>query len=263
MPEPSTPAGRRSPSVLAPPPPRTPSPRARALVFAYQGRQKVLLLIGVVFLLTGVPVGGLLGWASFVDVALDARGVPCEAEVLSAELRRDVRLHRRNPTELRFRCAVEGETLESSSATTDEGMVARATVGARLRGQALPSLGVARLEGTTYATMGYLGLLFLIHPVVGAVLAFVAVRSNRREIRAFVHGTATHGRVVRREEDRSTRMNRRRPWRVVWAFEVDGRRYEGSLSHMDRAELDRAIPTDAVVVLYDPARPQVSTVYVA
>lgn len=231
-------------------------------MLAYQGRQRILLIVGVIFMVTGLPIALAFGLPSFIDVALDVEGEPCEAEVLAAELQTNVRINHRYPTEIRFRCTAGGVGYESTSSTLDGELVARATPGARVEAEVLPSLAVGRVKGTTYAMMGYFGLLFFLHPIVGAVVAFVAVRSNRRESWAFVHGTAVRGRVVRREEDRHSRMNRRRPWIVGWEFEVDGQRYEGSLSHMDKAELERAIPTDEVVVLYDPERPGANTAYV-
>jgi hypothetical protein len=231
-------------------------------VLAYQGRQRILLIIGVIFVVTGLPIGLAFSSPALIDVALDLTGERCEAEVLAAELQSNVRINHRHPTEIRFRCTAGGVGYESTSSTLDDELVARATPGARVEAEVLPSLSVGRVKGTTYATMGYLGLLFFLHPIVGSVLVFVAVRSNRRESRAFVHGKAVRGRVVRREEDRNTRMNRRRPWIVGWEFEVDGQRYEGSLSNMDKAELERGIPTSEVVVLYDPERPRVNTAYV-
>lgn len=231
-------------------------------MLAYQGRQRILLIIGVIFVATGLPIALVFSSPAFIDVALAVAGEPCEAEVLAAELQTNVRINGRHPTEIGFRCTAGGVAIESTSSTLDDALVARATPGARVEAEVLPSLAVGRVKGTTYAMVGYFGLLFFLHPIVGSVLALVAVRSNRRESRAFVHGTAVRGRVVRREEDPNTRMNRRRPWIVGWEFEVDGQRYEGSLSHMDKAELERAIPTDDVVVLYDPERPGANTAYV-
>jgi hypothetical protein len=172
-----------------------------------------------------------------------------------------IRINHRSPTALRFACTVGGEVVEGRSATLDEAILASATPGAEVEAVVLPSLGVGRVVGTTYATMGYLGLLFFLSPLVGAVLVLVAWRSNRREIQAFVHGKAVRGRVFERREDRRVRYRYRYAWRVGWEFTVEGQRHTGSLSHMDKAVLEAAIPGDDVVVLYDPRRPATNTLY--
>ena len=231
-------------------------------MFAYQGRQRILLIIGVVFLGVGMIVGTVIGSGALVDLALDVAGEPCRAEVMATELRRNVKINGRHPTEIHFVCTAGGASVESSSSTLSQELLAQAEPGAWVHAEVLPSLSVGRVDGTTYSAMGRAGLFVFIFPLVGLALALHAHRSNRREIRAFVQGMAVRGRVVRREEDRSTRENRRHPWRVVWEFEVDGRRYEGSLSHMDKATLEGAIPTDEIVVLCDPRRPRTNTVYI-
>lgn len=247
---------------MVPAPPRTPSARARQLVFAYQGVQRMLRFVGLVFLVAGMIPAVLFGGGSVVDVALDVGGEPCRAQVSGAEVLHNIRINHRSPTELRFVCTVGGATIESASATLDEAILERATPGAVVDAEVLPSLSVGRIVGTTYASMGYLGLLFCLSPLIGGVLVLVAWRSNRREIRAFVHGKAVRGRVFERREDRRARYNRRYPWRVGWEFTVEGQRYTGALSHMDKAVLEGAIARDDLVVLYDPERPAVNTVYV-
>jgi hypothetical protein len=252
--------GTPTPSV--PPPPRTPSARARALVFAYQGAQRILRVAGFVLLLVGPIPAILFGGGVLVDLAIDARGEPCRAEVIETEVLRHVRINRQNPTALSFSCTASGVVVEGRSTTLDAAILERATPGTVVDAEVLPGLGVGRVVGTTYGTMGYLGLVFFLSPVLGVVLSVVAWRSNRREVRAFVHGKAVRGRVFERREDRRTRYKRRYPWRVGWEFTVEGQRYTGALSHMDRAVLEAAIPTDAVVVLYDPKRPATNTVYI-
>jgi hypothetical protein len=248
--------------VFAPAPPRTPSARARELVFAYQGGQRMRLIVGVILLVIGLVQAVGFGRGAIVDLALDVAGEPCRAEVLGVEVLEHVRMSREHPTEIRFTCTQGGVAFESRSATRSQEILARVEPGAVLEAEVLPSLSVGRIAGTTHATLGRFELLFHVSPIVGLVLVLGAWRSNRREIRAFVHGTAVRGRVVSRDR-RGMRVNRRRPWVVRWELEVEGRRYEGSISHMDEATLQAAIPTDDVVVLYDPRRPAVNTVYIA
>lgn len=252
----------RQPAELGPPPPRAPSPRAREIIFAYQGSQRIRLTIGLAFIVVGLIVGLSFGSSAFVDIALDVSAVPCQAEILSSELLRNVRINKKSPTEIRFRCTVNGQTVESSSATLQSAIIAQAVPGARMEAEVSPSLSMGRLKGTTYSTMGYMGLAPFLFPVFGVVFTLLAFLSNRREIRAFVHGRAVRGRVVRRGEDRSARQNKKHPWLVEWQFEVAGQVYQGSLSHMNKALLQSAFPSDDIIVLYDPQNPKVNTALV-
>lgn len=163
---------------VAPLPPRTPSARARTLVFGYQGRQRVWLTMGLLFLVAGGITGVGLGGGALLELAFDVR-------------------------------------------------------------------------------LAFFAVFF-----VGLVITLVVHRWNRREIRAFVHGAATRGRVVRREHAGSLAIDKKRPWRVGWEFEVGGQRYRGEISSLDQEALEAAIPTDDVVVLFDPRRPERNTVYV-
>ena len=51
-----------SPIDHVPAAPRAPSPRARALVFRYQGAQLVLLIVGLIFSFIGLILGSFGGW---------------------------------------------------------------------------------------------------------------------------------------------------------------------------------------------------------
>ena len=59
-----------------PPAPREPSPRARELIFRYQGSQKVLLLVGAIFLAIGVLLSVPMNWGLPSDLALSVGGRP-------------------------------------------------------------------------------------------------------------------------------------------------------------------------------------------
>ena len=109
---------------------------------------------------------------------------------------------------------------------------------------------------------GYGGLFVLLFPVLGLVLAFFAVRSNRREIRAFVHGEPARAKVVFFGPDRSVQINGRNPFRLAWEFRVAERIFSGSLSSMSMLALEDLGKAEEIVVLYDPADPEVNTVWV-
>lgn len=123
--------------------------------------------------------------------------------------------------------------------------------------------GVGRAEGTTHGATDYVSLLPPLGIAIGGlVLVVLSYRRHRAQVRVFVHGAAVRGRVIRRGEDETLRRSWRHPWKVGWELVVDGRRYEGAITHMDRAMLEAAIPTDEVVVLYDPRRPETNIVYI-
>ena len=92
-------------------------------------------------------------------------------------------------------------------------------------------------------------------------MVFFAVRSNRREIRAFRDGVPGRGLVTKRAEDTSTTVNGRHPFEIHWEFQVDGVTYKGKLSHMERFKIESAFPEDEVTVLYDPRDPKINTVW--
>ena len=109
---------------------------------------------------------------------------------------------------------------------------------------------------------GYGALFVLLFPILGLVLAFFAVRSNRREIRAFVHGEPARAKVVFFGADRSVQINGRNPIRLSWEFRVAESIYSGSLSSMSMLALEDLGKAEEIVVLYDPADPAVNTVWV-
>jgi hypothetical protein len=57
-------------------------------------------------------------------------------------------------------------------------------------------------------------------------------------------------------------INGKHPIRLAWEFEVDDEIYDGSLSSMHHLELAEFSDIGEVVVLHDPQRPQINTLYV-
>src|SRR5438128_1675840 len=102
-----------------PPAPREPSPRARELIFRYQGSQKVLLLVGAIFLAIGVLLSVPMNWGLPSDLALSVGGRPMRARVISRELNRSVTINGRHPTEIRFAYTVDGQRFTGRSSTMD------------------------------------------------------------------------------------------------------------------------------------------------
>src|SRR5260370_37010204 len=59
-----------------PPAPREPSPRARELIFRYQGSQRAMLLVGAIFAAVGGGFAVIFCWGPPGDLALAAGGAP-------------------------------------------------------------------------------------------------------------------------------------------------------------------------------------------
>jgi hypothetical protein len=105
-------------------------------------------------------------------------------------------------------------------------------------------------------------LFALLFPLIGVASVVAGVRSNRRAVRAFTHGTPIRARVSFRGPDHSVRINGRNPYKVAWKFQVNGREYSGSLSHMSRSAPDELLEAEELIVLYDPQDPRSNTVWI-
>lgn len=246
-----------------PPPPRTPSAAARRLIFRYQGTQLVFLLVGTIFTAIGCILSTVSCWGLPVDLALAFTGKEAQATVLSTELNRNVRINHQHPTRIRFRYQVDGKSFDGESSTLDADLLRAAESGAGIPIEVLPSQpSFARVKGTTYSSFGYAVCFVLIFPLLGGALLFVAVRSNRREIRAFTQGLCVPGRILSKGPDLSTRINGRHPFKVDWEFSVQGTRYKGSLSFLDDQAAGAFDELEEVPVLYDAAAPDVNTIFV-
>ena len=246
-----------------PPAPREPSPRARELIFRYQGAQKAFLIVGIAFTAAGIAFAIPFNWGVPSDLAIAAGPLARHGQVLSAQVDRSVKINGRNPTLIRFAYTVDGRRYEGESSTLDGTLIGEARREASIPIQ-ISSVNPqwARVAGSTRSMFGYGALFVLLFPILGLVLAFFAVRSNRREIRAFVHGEPARAKVVFFGADRSVQINGRNPIRLNWEFRVAESIYSGSLSSMSMLALEDLGKAEEIVVLYDPADPEVNTVWV-
>lgn len=246
-----------------PPAPRVPSARARELVYAYTGSQGVLRLLGGIFLLVGLLVSGIFCWGLPIDLALAVAGEPGTGTVLRTEIQTNVEVNGAHPILVHYRYRVGSANYEGSSPTLDAALLARARPGSDVK---LEILGFApelsRIEGETYSPFGYFVAFVLLFPLIGGALFVGAVRSNRREIRAFVHGTPKAARVTYMGPDTSTRVNGRHPFKITWEHVEGGRTFTGSISHMEMTAIADLPGAGEILVLVDPADPSSSTVWV-
>lgn len=243
-----------------PPAPRTPSPEARHLVFGYRGGQGVMLLVGIGFLVIGLILSTVFCWGLPVDAAILFSKRETTGTILHAETNLSTKVNGRRPTAVRFEYEGGGQRWQGESDTFE--IKADQTGPVAVEYAALnPSWG--RLAGETYSTFGYLGLLTLLFPALGALITRHAVRSNRREIRAFTHGRPVLARVTFRGLDHSTSVNGRHPFLMRWEFRTDtGANGHGSISSMELQDIKAFGEAEQVVVLYDPADPKANTLYV-
>lgn len=254
---------RTKPSELVPPPPREPSARTLQLVHAYAGAQRVMLILGVAFLLGGSLFAVIFCRGIGADAALLIAGEPHKGVVVSSRLRTDIEINGSNPHEVQFRFEYGGKQHTASSTSTSDAF-AELAPGDSVDIEVLPSSPeLARIEGATSSTFGLWASLILIFPIVGFIFTVKAVLENQREIRAHRVGVPAMATVVFRGLDETTSSNERHPFMVRWEFEVTGKRYAGKLSHMDASLLADLGLNGEIVVLYDPNKPAVNTAYIA
>ncbi|OIP30663.1 MAG: hypothetical protein AUK47_24560 [Deltaproteobacteria bacterium CG2_30_63_29] len=248
-----------------PTPPRKPSARARELIFRYQGKQKITLIIGVAFFGMGLLFSFIFLWELPVDIVLDLGIGTTDARgrVVSNQVRENIEINGQNPYEIACEYQFAGKTFHVSSYVMDPVRAQALQTDTEVELEVVASHPAwARISGTQRSAFGYWVAVFLLFPVAGVVCLFLSIRSNRREIRAYREGQPIMARVTFRGEDLTASSNGRHPFLVKWTFTVSQQRYEGSLSHMDRAMLGELLDANQVPVLYLPENPLVNTVYV-
>lgn len=246
--------------MIPPPAPRRPSPRARRLIFAYQGGQKVLLIIGAAFVLMSLPLTIVITWRLPSDLLFIFGTRTTKASIWPAgPLSPEV--DGRPEFGSRYSYFWNGRTYS--------GPVGRIGIAG---GTWLPPIlpievstlkpSVARPLGGTLSPFGEFGIVALVFPIVGLGLFVSAVRSNRREKRAYVHGQPATARVVRAGPDTTTTINGRHPFKIDWEFSVADGVYTGSLAHMDASELRDLAEAKQITVLYDPEDPSANSAWI-
>jgi hypothetical protein len=245
-----------------PSPPRRPGQRARKLIFGYQAGQKVFGLVGLIFLIVGLPFVAIFAGQVPSDLTLAVTGRPATGRVVVADLDRSTTVNGRHPTEVRFTYSVGDRSYEARSSALDEQLVALAPNDAVAIEVASVRPAWARVSGTTRSWTGYFGLFTLIFPLLGASLLVIGIRARRRAIRAFTFGMPVVARVVQSGLDTSVRINGRHPFQVVWQFQIEGETYEGKVSSMDSFLIEPLAQATELIVLHDRDDPRVSTVFI-
>jgi hypothetical protein len=246
-----------------PPAPRSPSERARKILYRYQGAQVVFLMLGLGFFVMGGAAFVLINRDLPADLALDSSARSDTGVVIETALDLHTKVNNRHPTIIRFRYRVGAEELIGESSTRDPALIAAARPGGEVPIEISPSNRLnARVRGTTMSSMGKAGLAFLGMPTLGALFALLAIRSNRRGRRAYTVGKAVIARVTSSGWDRRVRINGRNPWRIAWEFTAESRPYKGAISALNVELLGELPQQKELIVLYDPANPRINTAFV-
>jgi hypothetical protein len=219
--------------------------------------------MGVIFFGIGGALTAVFDWRLPEDVAISVSGHAAAGRVVDTEVEQNVTINGRHPMLIQFRYDVDGREHEQSSRAFDRAIIASAQPGTDVPIEvASLNPGWARIHGTTASYLGLFGLFVLLGPALGAILIFFTVRSNRREIRAFIHGQPITARVVFAGTETRVKMNGRNPFVVRWEFIVEGRSFKGSVSSMERPLIEPLMRQKELTVLYVPDNPRVNTVYV-
>lgn len=242
-----------------PPAPRTPSPEARHLVFGYRGSQGVMLIVGIGFLAIGLLIATVFCWGLPVDAAIALSGREATGTILSAETDHSVAVNGRRPTTVRFEYEAGGSRWQGEAVTFSIQPGQTGPVDVEYT-SLYPAWG--RLSGETYSSFGYLALLSLLFPGIGGLIVHYAVRSNRREIRAFTYGRPVLARVTFRGLDHSTKVNGRHPFLMRWEFRTEAGVFQGSITSLKLLDIKAFGDAEQIVILYDPADPRSNTLYV-
>jgi hypothetical protein len=234
------------------------------MIFRYTGTQWVLRLVGAIFVAIGIPIIIPFVWGlpSDIAIALDKREVPGR---LLRVARATYTINNENPTRVFYSYEFGGKLYQADSDVFSYSKFslpdAENAPGVVPVEVAAFHPAYARLTGTRNSAFGPFALFTLTFPLIGGVILFFAIRSNRREIRAFVHGVPALAKVISVGEDGSTEINGKHPLVVAYEFRVGDEVYAGSLSSMKHLELEEFLDAEEVVVLYDPQRPQINTLY--
>ena len=242
-----------------PPAPRTPSSEANHLVFGYRGSQGVLLIVGIGFLVLGLVLSTVFCWGLPIDAAIDVSRREAWGTILRADTNLGLKMNGRRPTNVRFQYEAGG-TLWTGESNSFE--IQPAQTGALNVEYSSLNPAWGRMAGTTYSNFGYLGGLSLLFPILGGFITYFAVRSNRREIRAFTRGVPVLARVTFRGQDHSTKINGRHPFLLRWEFQAGTDIYKGSISSLNLLDIKAFSEADQIVVLYDPSDPKANTIFV-
>jgi len=196
------------------------------------------------------------------ELALRVAGETTEGRILRAEVDEHVRIGGEHPTYVSFGFEHDGVAYETRTTFVGVSTTEFPTNAPVLMEYVPWRPKWARISGGDYGFFPWWCAFVAIFPLIGLLLLYSAIRSNRREIRAYSHGQVANGEVVSFGPDTTVEVNGRHPMQVEWVFLVAGIQYRGKVTHMDTAFLAAYQVGVPIFVLYDPADPQINTLWV-
>ncbi|HEY2367127.1 MAG TPA: hypothetical protein VGH87_12115, partial [Polyangiaceae bacterium] len=229
-----------------PPAPRTPSTRARRLLFSYPPSHSMLAAMGVVSFIMGLFAFQVFGQKVPADVALTLFGSKTTGTIVSQDFDRRVSVDHMYPTRFEFRYAVAGSTLSGHSyalvvppelaytTKVDVEYLAFAPEDSR-------AVGTTRNEGGDS-----IGWFIAVMVAFGSSTLGVPWWMMRRKRRAFERGVVARG-TITFVGDSSVAINGRNPKKIAWTFtDRRGASYGGALSALMSSDLPPFAEGDAV-----------------
>jgi hypothetical protein len=233
------------------------------MVLGLGGSRGIRFLMGVLFSAVGLPGSFIFAGGIPSDLAILVTGRPAEGRVVSSELDTSMKINGHHPTVIRFDYTVAGKRYQAESSAVGGPAVALARGDAVSVEVASVRSSWARIAGTTRSWTGYLGSFVLLFPAIGIVMLVGFVREHRRAIRAFVHGYPATAKIVFAGQDEHHSANDRHPYKLVWEFRAgDGNVYRGTLTSMNKMDLEPFAKDGEVTVLYVLDDPRSNTLFV-
>ncbi len=98
----------------------------------------------------------------------------------------------------------------------------------------------------------------IVFGLIGAPMLYLGWTRAQGKLRALALGRSAPGRVIEVDRDYTVKINNRRPWKIAYAYEVEGARHEGWVHAWERPDL---APDDPVWVVWGPDDPKVSCLW--
>ncbi len=217
-----------------PEPPRIPTERGNELIFKYQGRQKIMLIIGIAFLITGITTSGIFRIDLTMDIIIDISKKITTGTITYKDIDYSSSKDDDNPHEITFSYYIDEHTYTGFSITYNYSLLSDFLVGDSVTieySSLIPSL--ARIKAIRIFMFSLWRFFILIFPIIGLILTITAVRSNNKEKKAYKYGIPAIAKIISKGYDYSTSSNGKHPYQIIWKFNESEKFYTGSLSHMD------------------------------
>src|SRR5690606_3987560 len=145
-------------------------------------------------------------------------GVTVSGTVMEASIDNKISIQGEHPTIVRFRYDVEGQSYIHRSIMLNELPLAFPANRAVEIEYVAWRPEWSRIASGNYSVLPMWAAVAFLFPLLGVILLFFAVRSNRRGVRAFRRGVVETGYVVFAGPDPTTTINGRHPHKVEWLF---------------------------------------------